>query len=123
MAARAARRRFGGDAALAQFMGEALPPVMEIGFARVEPRPVLALSRDGQMDMGVRGVGVQRHHIAELPLELDARKRLDGIMDSRGIGRTAGHRQDHRSEEHTSELQSLMRNSYDIFCLKKKNKQ
>src|SRR3546814_17795788 len=25
-----------------------------------------------------------------------------------------------RSEEHTSELQSLMRNSYDVLCLKKK---
>src|SRR3546814_1515130 len=28
---------------------------------------------------------------------------------------------DHRSEEHTSELQSLMRISYAVFCLKKKN--
>src|SRR3546814_7365880 len=27
----------------------------------------------------------------------------------------------HRSEEHTSELQSLMRISYAVFCLKKKN--
>src|SRR3546814_2661878 len=27
-----------------------------------------------------------------------------------------------RSEEHTSELQSLMRISYDVFCLKKKKK-
>src|SRR3546814_10751465 len=27
-----------------------------------------------------------------------------------------------RSEEHTSELQSLIRNSYDVFCLKKKTK-
>src|SRR3546814_9730273 len=27
-----------------------------------------------------------------------------------------------RSEEHTSELQSLMRNSYAVFCLKKQNK-
>src|SRR3546814_1253299 len=27
---------------------------------------------------------------------------------------------DWRSEEHTSELQSLMRNSYAVFCLKKK---
>src|SRR3546814_8637925 len=26
----------------------------------------------------------------------------------------------HRSEEHTSELQSLMRSSYAVFCLKKK---
>src|SRR3546814_6491560 len=29
-------------------------------------------------------------------------------------------RQSHRSEEHTSELQSLMRISYAVFCLKKK---
>src|SRR3546814_4166422 len=29
----------------------------------------------------------------------------------------------HRSEEHTSELQSLMRISYAVFCLKKKKKQ
>src|SRR3546814_8434375 len=28
-----------------------------------------------------------------------------------------------RSEEHTSELQSLMRNSYAVFCLKKKKEQ
>src|SRR3546814_1466045 len=31
--------------------------------------------------------------------------------------------QDDRSEEHTSELQSLMRISYAVFCLKKKKKQ
>src|SRR3546814_6662454 len=30
---------------------------------------------------------------------------------------------DGRSEEHTSELQSLMRNSYAVFCWKKKNKE
>src|SRR3546814_3537373 len=30
---------------------------------------------------------------------------------------------DMRSEEHTSELQSLMRISYAVFCLKKNNKQ
>src|SRR3546814_9004090 len=35
----------------------------------------------------------------------------------------AGHRLRHRrSEEHTSELQSLMRISYAVFCLKKKKK-
>src|SRR3546814_8163520 len=31
-----------------------------------------------------------------------------------------GYRKSHRSEEHTSELQSLMRTSYAVFCLKKK---
>src|SRR3546814_6562544 len=40
-----------------------------------------------------------------------------------GCGRDhdLGERDDPRSEEHTSELQSLMRNSYAVFCLKKKN--
>src|SRR3546814_7281069 len=32
-------------------------------------------------------------------------------------------RDDARSEEHTSELQSLMRTSYAVFCLKKKKHQ
>src|SRR3546814_4960744 len=35
---------------------------------------------------------------------------------------TAGGDHVARSEEHTSELQSLMRISYAVFCLKKKNK-
>src|SRR3546814_3104398 len=45
---------------------------------------------------------------------------------NRGIGDRSGHRHDFspcrggRSEEHTSELQSLMRISYADFCLKKK---
>src|SRR3546814_1833616 len=34
-----------------------------------------------------------------------------------------GGQADRRSEEHTSELQSLMRISYAVFCLKKKKKQ
>src|SRR3546814_7719072 len=44
--------------------------------------------------------------VLHLDLRLaDRRSRLEG---------------DGRSEEHTSELQSLMRNSYAVFCLKKK---
>src|SRR3546814_1014873 len=39
----------------------------------------------------------------------------DGVGDLRPGDRVA------RSEEHTSELQSLMRISYAVFCLKKKN--
>src|SRR3546814_4690964 len=41
---------------------------------------------------------------------------LESAAQNTDIGRTAGM----RSEEHTSELQSLMRNSYAVFCLKKK---
>src|SRR3546814_6003613 len=49
------------------------------------------------------------HHI------LDADKGNEG--ERRGDGR---HDVSPRSEEHTSELQSLMRISYAVFCLKKK---
>src|SRR3546814_3450129 len=38
------------------------------------------------------------------------------------LGRSAGDRNVARSEEHTSELQSLMRISYAVFCLKQKKK-
>src|SRR3546814_4436360 len=37
-------------------------------------------------------------------------------------GRPAMDPHEHRSEEHTSELQSLMRISYAVFCLKKKKR-
>src|SRR3546814_8468259 len=40
---------------------------------------------------------------------------------SRWPARWLGWLNEQRSEEHTSELQSLMRNSYDDFCLKKTN--
>src|SRR3546814_8072222 len=39
------------------------------------------------------------------------------------VAQMIGARQAGRSEEHTSELQSLMRISYAVFCLKKKNTQ
>src|SRR3546814_4820079 len=54
-----------------------------------------------------------------------ARQRYPGQRNSldalcRRLGVDNSHRQQ-RSEEHTSELQSLMRISYAVFCLKKKN--
>src|SRR3546814_8961781 len=79
-------------------------------------------------------------------LDGQARARVDGARHSLGtridtlggwlslLGRVGGpanpdfvdwlavDRYDGRSEEHTSELQSLMRISYAVFCLKKKNK-
>src|SRR3546814_1854084 len=60
----------------------------------------------------------------------DDRRRLETLRrDAQQDGRRAqaaraAHRapQPQRSEEHTSELQSLMRNSYAVFCLTKKKK-
>src|SRR3546814_8344389 len=51
-----------------------------------------------------------------------------GVVGRRGdrlggkIARSIGHIAVERSEEHTSDLQSLMRISYAVFCLKKKTK-
>src|SRR3546814_8255677 len=45
----------------------------------------------------------------------------DWVLDR--IRRESASKQQDRSEEHTSELQSLMRISYAVFCLKKKNTQ
>src|SRR3546814_9960716 len=45
----------------------------------------------------------------------DARSVHGDVLARRGRGRR-------RSEEHTSELQSLMRHSYAVFCLKKKTR-
>src|SRR3546814_5198735 len=47
-----------------------------------------------------------------------------GLLRGRGRDRRRQRRQPRtRSEEHTSELQSLMRISYAVFCLKKKKKE
>src|SRR3546814_5746394 len=47
--------------------------------------------------------------------------RLDIAEHEALLAKALGGDRDHRSEEHTSELQSLMRISYAVFCLKKKN--
>src|SRR3546814_9788375 len=45
----------------------------------------------------------------------------DNLLAPESLAVLEGLAEDDRSEEHTSELQSLMRNSYAVFCLKKKN--
>src|SRR3546814_4144072 len=51
-----------------------------------------------------------------------ASRLLNDLLEANGADKVAtGLRLVRRSEEHTSELQSLMRNSYAVFCLKKKN--
>src|SRR3546814_1794361 len=57
----------------------------------------------------------------ERPLLREIQKEeLETVIARRIAGREQFYLQ--RSEEHTSELQSLMRISYAVFCLKKKNK-
>src|SRR3546814_13407745 len=49
-----------------------------------------------------------------------AREGPEGLHDPAEEARPARESRGVRSEEHTSELQSLMRSSYAVFCLKKK---
>src|SRR3546814_1515027 len=50
-----------------------------------------------------------------------AQAALASLQDARRVIDNGGKLSPQRSEEHTSELQSLMRISYAVFCLKKKN--
>src|SRR3546814_2243183 len=80
---------------------------------------------------------LSRSHLGEAPLHralahqlgvaADVERAGSVLGERREVGGAAGlvlvlarlHRLGHRSEEHTSELQSLMRISYAVFCLKK----
>src|SRR3546814_8081955 len=84
-------------------------------------RNVIA-SRQQHVEYVVPGVTALRLVCSHLDVGRD--QGVDGSQVLQ-LGGTAGVRQppgrDERSEEHTSELQSLMRTSYAVFCLKKKN--
>src|SRR3546814_2015172 len=66
--------------------------------------------------------GLPREHPrpARVGREAVAVEMARNIARAAGIGVVAPGAADARSEEHTSELQSLMRISYAVFCLKKK---
>src|SRR3546814_6406915 len=72
----------------------------------------------------------ERHglrHVADVVVGPAEQHRIDALLheaaDHRRLGAGKVEAAGERSEEHTSELQSLMRISYAVFCLKKKNKQ
>src|SRR3546814_5026245 len=59
----------------------------------------------------------------ELRTPLQAIGTAADLLERFGDQMSEPERREERSEEHTSELQSLMRISYAVFCLKKKKKQ
>src|SRR3546814_2535702 len=72
-----------------------------------------------RLDIGPhRGPAQAGEGVGHQPIAFAAGLPVGG--DEHVIGLQA-HRAARRSEEHTSELQSLMRISYAVFCLKKKN--
>src|SRR3546814_10463502 len=90
------------------------------------PDPPLAGEADPWLDGGDQGEGglrryasgVLRAHQDEPGVQISEHRRwAAAIFEGRHRLYRPG---DGRSEEHTSELQSLMRISYAVFCLKKK---
>src|SRR3546814_7030562 len=67
---------------------------------------------------GDRRLGEIREDLLEIVASFEHRLHPDQIVRDPGDALL----EDARSEEHTSELQSLMRTSYDVLCLKKKKK-
>src|SRR3546814_8220466 len=80
-------------------------------------------------DLGLRplaavGESHQRQHVVGVRIAIDRAAECDHAAHAlRLVSRHLTHEHAaERSEEHTSELQSLMRISYAVFCLKKKKK-
>src|SRR3546814_10521841 len=76
----------------------------------IVPSATALLSRPGE-------TRVQR---VAMPLQSTEGPTTKRPLPGSGAGPAGGSA--HRSEEHTSELQSLMRSSYAVFCLQKKNR-
>src|SRR3546814_5740821 len=106
----------------------AAPHLDFCGAVRAETRfPVFHAAR-------IADVATARHAVAEGKLDMVGMTRAH-LADPHIVNKIAAGREqeirpcvgatyclDRRSEEHTSELQSLMRISYAVFCLKKKTK-
>src|SRR3546814_1884808 len=75
--------------------------------------PLARRRRQPRLHQPQRAPRLARHDRADRPQHRDIEDR------DHGIDLPPGGQQFERSEEHTSELQSLMRISYAVFCLKK----
>src|SRR3546814_5784382 len=80
-------------------------------------------SRTHELDDLRQGIAALRRRMDEANHSADERVRASAseVVQQSAQARAAAKGKS-RSEEHTSELQSLMRISYAVFCLKKKNK-
>src|SRR3546814_6251481 len=93
-----------------------VPDMFEQHRARHHP-PFVAreIGEDAKFARGeVDRLAAAPHRLTE-QIDLEIADAQPGLRDYRGAAPAQ-----HRSEEHTSELQSLMRISYAVFCLKKK---
>src|SRR3546814_10722877 len=101
----------------------ALPATVALALPNPEsripnPAPKRIALCAGEASGDLLGAGLIEQLRARFP---DAQFAGIGGDAMRAAGFEAWHDAQERSEEHTSELQSLMRTSYAVFCLKNKN--
>src|SRR3546814_6416903 len=82
--------------------------------------PYTTLFRSARHPARLAGRRIRPHRPVGSRLLLGRSRPRDGDRPDARVAHAR--RRDPRSEEHTSELQSLMRISYAVFCLKKKKK-
>src|SRR3546814_4800332 len=84
-----------------------------IGCGKLEaPQTCIGVCEDRKVEL------LPAHHHAEAIAQLDDAR--NALAQWHNLAHRLLQTTPHRSEEHTSELQSLMRISYAVFCLKKK---
>src|SRR3546814_6521364 len=74
----------------------------------IEPAPNTTLNSDEVLRLAAAAEADSEHPLARAIVRAAEKKAL-ALPSSSAFS-------SHRSEEHTSELQSLMRNTYDAFC-------
>src|SRR3546814_1866202 len=93
------------------------------GSIRIDADNVVAITATRGLDASATGNGdggsIELFGANGARIFGDLRARGGASGGDGGFIETSGGGVDLRSEEHTSELQSLMRNSYAVFCLKK----
>src|SRR3546814_9976226 len=86
--------------------------------------PVLVISGHGNLDTAVAAIRRGAADFIEKPFEAERLLLMvERATETERLKREIASLRASRSEEHTSELQSLMRISYAVFCLKKKKTQ
>src|SRR3546814_8128466 len=83
--------------------------------------PYTTLCRSGRGESFCLSAAARCQAVPAAQREPHAIAGAHGALEIETAGNGLGHESRFRSEEHTSELQSLMRISYAVFCLKKTN--
>src|SRR3546814_9891184 len=110
------------DLCIEEFGDEAAVEQLHLRFLERAIQRLLALALEEELvvvgadpALGIPGIGMLAFVAQAIFVLVELEEGIDLVVQ---LGCGSGRRK--RSEEHTSELQSLMRISYAVFCLKKK---